>query len=80
MERQGFAQVAFRLLGGDDRGAARRGGRVSALETRAVGRRLAEYLDAVEARLAALVEAHPGTVAAVGSTRSRPAASGSDRR
>ena len=39
---------------------------MSALETvrSAVG--LSEYLDAVEARLAAIVETHPGTVAAVG--------------
>ena len=53
-------------VGRIDRRAARRGRRVSALETvrSAVG--LSDYLDAVEARLAEVVEAHPGTVASVG--------------
>ena len=51
LERQGFERGHVPLLGGDDRRAPRRGRRVSALETvrSAVG--LAEYLDAVEARL-----------------------------
>jgi geranylgeranyl pyrophosphate synthase len=39
---------------------------VSALDTVRAATGLAEYLDAVEERLAAIVEAHPGTVAAVG--------------
>jgi len=40
---------------------------MSALETIAAAEGLSAYLDAVEERLAAVVSAHPGTVAAVGS-------------
>src|SRR5512134_3501803 len=39
---------------------------MSALETLRATEGLAEYLEAVEDRLAAVVEAHPGTVASVG--------------
>ena len=39
---------------------------MSALETVRSAAGLSDYLDAVEARLAEVVEAHPGTVASVG--------------